>query len=57
MSERLAQLFTHAGAEVTLHWESAGHTITPGEVDAAQRWLVQHLPARPKTIAPTVESR
>ena len=42
-AERLAALLRDAGADVTVHWESGGHTITPKEVDAAQRWLMSHL--------------
>lgn len=42
-SERLAALLREGGADVTVHWEPGGHTITPKEVDAAQRWLMSHL--------------
>lgn len=41
-TERLALLLQSAGADVTLHWEPGGHTLTPAEVQAATRWLVQH---------------
>ena len=37
--ERLAELMTSAGADVQLHWENAGHTITQDELVAAQSWL------------------
>ncbi|MGH7679237.1 MAG: VOC family protein [Gemmatimonadaceae bacterium] len=40
-SERLAELLRKAGAEVHIHWESGGHTITIGEYKAAQQWLRQ----------------
>jgi predicted esterase len=42
-AERLAELLHRAGAEVTVHWMEAGHTITEGEVDAARTWLAQRL--------------
>jgi phospholipase/carboxylesterase len=40
-TERLATLLRNAGADVTLHWEETGHTISPGEVRASQRWLAE----------------
>jgi predicted esterase len=39
--ERLAELFRRGRAAVVVHWELDGHTITPGEVDAAARWISQ----------------
>lgn len=42
-AERLAAILRAAGAEVTLHWEAGGHGLTNGEVDAAARWLAQHV--------------
>ena len=39
--ERLAELLREAGAEVTLHWEAGGHTVTEGELDAAREWIAQ----------------
>ena len=38
-SERLAALFTRAGAEVRRHVEAAGHNLTPETVAATRRWL------------------
>ena len=38
-AERLAELLRRAGAEVAVHWEPGGHSITSGEVDAAREWL------------------
>lgn len=38
-SQRLADVLRAAGAEVELHWTDAGHSITPDEVEAAQRWI------------------
>ena len=46
--ERLAEMLRHAGADVTLHWERGGHSVTKGEADAAQRWMAQLLTARPE---------
>jgi predicted esterase len=37
--ERLAAMLQEGGAEVTLHWEGAGHQLTPGDIDAARAWL------------------
>jgi predicted esterase/catechol 2,3-dioxygenase-like lactoylglutathione lyase family enzyme len=45
-AERLAELLRQAGADVTLHWQHAGHTVTKDELDAAQRWIAQRLTAR-----------
>ena len=38
-AERLAELLRRAGAEVTVHWTTGGHTVTNGELDAARGWL------------------
>jgi glyoxalase family protein len=45
-AERLAELLRQAGADVTLQWQHAGHTVTKDELDAAQRWIAQRLTAR-----------
>ncbi len=37
--EQLAAIFRSAGAEVTLHWERAGHTLTQADVSTATKWL------------------
>jgi phospholipase/carboxylesterase len=37
--ERLAEILRQAGADVTLHWEPGGHTLTPREVDSVRDWL------------------
>jgi glyoxalase family protein len=42
-AERLAELFRGSGAEVTLHWEPGGHSVTPAEVESARAWLLQRL--------------
>jgi predicted esterase len=42
-AERLAEMLRQAGADVALHWEAGGHELTAGGVNAAERWLAQHL--------------
>ena len=37
--ERLVELFKSAHAEVTLKWQSAGHSLAPSEVREASDWL------------------
>jgi predicted esterase/catechol 2,3-dioxygenase-like lactoylglutathione lyase family enzyme len=36
---RLAELLRRAGADVTVHWTTGGHTVTKGELDAARAWI------------------
>ena len=38
-TERLAQLLTEAGADLTLAWQPGGHELTPAELTTAQTWL------------------
>lgn len=38
-AERLADLLREGGAEVELAWQPGGHTLSPGDVSAARRWL------------------
>jgi len=38
-TERLADLLRVCGADVRVHWDAGGHSITPTEIKAAQRWL------------------
>ncbi len=45
-TERLRRLLVQAGANVTLHWESAGHELTPADVAAARAWLEGWATAR-----------
>ena len=40
-AERLTSMLREAGADVTLHWEPAGHTLTRGELDAAREWIAR----------------
>jgi phospholipase/carboxylesterase/glyoxalase family protein len=42
-TEQLATILREAGADVTLAWVPQGHNLTPDEVDAARRWLANHL--------------
>jgi predicted esterase len=45
-ADRLAELLRQAGADVTLHWQPGGHTITKDELEAAQRWIAHCVTAR-----------
>ncbi len=38
-TERLRRLLVQAGADVTLHWEPAGHRLTLRDIEAARAWL------------------
>ncbi len=38
-TEELTTLLTGAGAEVAVHWESAGHRLTASEVAASAAWF------------------
>jgi predicted esterase len=42
-AERLAALLREAGADVTLHWDAGGHTLTRGELAAAREWILKCL--------------
>jgi predicted esterase len=35
----LAELFTSAGADLTMHWSPGGHELTQPEVDQVREWL------------------
>lgn len=43
--ERLAGLFRSTGADVTLHWHPAGHSLARGEDEQVRRWIADHLSA------------
>jgi phospholipase/carboxylesterase/glyoxalase family protein len=43
--ERLAGRLREAGADVTVHWQPGGHTITGEELEAARGWI-ERLAAR-----------
>ncbi|HEX3302447.1 MAG TPA: alpha/beta hydrolase [Thermomicrobiales bacterium] len=38
--KRLSDLLKTSGANVTLHWDQGGHTISPSELKAAQKWAM-----------------
>ncbi len=42
-TRELEQLFTNAGAKVTVHWERAGHQLTRDEVDKAAEWFKKNF--------------
>jgi predicted esterase len=44
-TEGLRHLLGQAGAKVTLHWEEAGHGLTPADIAAARAWLEEWAPA------------
>ena len=44
-TKHLAELLERSGADVTVHWEPGGHTVTKGEVDAAAQWIAHCLMA------------
>jgi phospholipase/carboxylesterase len=46
-TERLALLLEQAGADVTLHWEPASHTLNRAEVQGATAWLRAHIRNQP----------
>jgi predicted esterase len=42
---RLAELLEDAGADVTLNWFDAGHTLLPREMEQAARWFAERFGA------------
>lgn len=42
-TEELQSLLEGAGASVTVHWESFGHRLSGGEVQAAANWYQRHF--------------
>jgi predicted esterase len=56
-AERLAELLRQAGADVTLHWQPGGHTITKDELEAARRWIAHCLTARAGQQPPAATAR
>jgi phospholipase/carboxylesterase len=38
-TQALADLLARAGADVTLHWTSAGHSLTREDLEASERWM------------------
>jgi len=41
LTERLEELLTKSGADVTTSWQPGGHQLTRAELDSAQQWLSQ----------------
>lgn len=54
-SERLRRLLVQGGADVTLHWEAAGHGLTPRDIAVARAWLKEQPLGR--TTSPSPGSR
>jgi predicted esterase/catechol 2,3-dioxygenase-like lactoylglutathione lyase family enzyme len=50
-TERLAALLRESGADVSVHWDQGGHSITKGEIDAVSHWLKQFASATPAARA------
>jgi predicted esterase len=42
-AEQLAAIFKSADADVTLHWEKAGHGLTQGDLSTARDWMKRVL--------------
>jgi len=40
-TQHVVDLLASRGADVTLHWEPAGHTLTQGEILTARAWLAR----------------
>jgi predicted esterase len=38
-TERLAELFRSAGADVTLKWHASGHELTQSDISVASKWM------------------
>lgn len=43
MAERLVELLRQSGADVTVHWEQGGHTVTAAEVEGVRGWLSERF--------------
>jgi phospholipase/carboxylesterase len=41
-ADRVSDLLRRCRADVTVHWHSAGHTVTDAEIAAARHWLETH---------------
>ncbi len=52
--ERLVKLLRQAGANVTLHLEPGGHSITRAEVEAARQWIGNCVTARAERREPAM---
>ncbi|WP_165995711.1 alpha/beta hydrolase [Bacillus sp. Cs-700] len=42
-TKKLYEMFSHAGADVSVHWESAGHQLTRSEAETAADWFYKHF--------------
>jgi len=42
-TQLLADVLTNAGADVTLHWEDGGHSVTASELAAVASWLSESI--------------
>lgn len=42
-TEDLQALLQEAGADITVHWENAGHQLTRSEITAAAEWYTKHI--------------
>ncbi len=45
-TEQLRRLLAQAGGNVSLHWETAGHELTAGDIEAARAWLQERATYR-----------
>jgi predicted esterase len=45
-SQALANLLERAGADVTMHWSDSGHGLSPKDLEAGERWMMQASTAR-----------
>ncbi len=45
-TRRLAALLTEAGADVTVHWQAAGHELSRDEIAIARDWLAERTAPR-----------
>jgi predicted esterase len=42
-TQRLADILRTAGADISLHWHNAGHSLTREEAEAARDWLAARI--------------
>lgn len=41
-TKELEKIFTDRGAQVFVHWENNGHTLTESELEAARKWYIKN---------------
>jgi predicted esterase len=46
-AEALQSILRNANADVQLHWQSAGHGLTQGDLAAARQWMREHSAQMP----------